>query len=148
MTEQTLPDFQKLVSDYRQKLSNGQRADLRRAEEPDALLDMPVFYRLIQSDGMKANLQAARVIYFLSYVEHKKGAKSIGRLMQDEGVNEKRLFQIIRSESPEDLIYLRRLAQQLKPTVDWQDFGRMLFYWGKNTKRQLLQDFYLSPQKD
>ncbi|MEA3548483.1 MAG: type I-E CRISPR-associated protein Cse2/CasB [Thermodesulfobacteriota bacterium] len=148
MTEQTLPDFQKLVADYQNKLTNGQRADLRRAEEPDALLDMPAFYNLVQRCGLKAGLQSGRIIYFLPYVKHKEGAKPIGRQMQEQHISETRLFQVIRAEFPDDLVYLRRLTQQMKPAADWQEFGKMLYFWGKNTKRQLLKDYFLKPQKD
>jgi len=148
MAKQTLPDFQKLVVGYHHKLTNGQRADLRKADEPDALLDIPAFYYLLQSTGLKPGLQAGRLIYFLPYVNHKEGAKSMGLQMQQQNISEKRLFQVVRSETPDDLVYLRRLAIQMKPTVDWQEFGRMLFYWGKNAKRQLLQNYYLHPQKE
>ncbi len=151
MAEQTLPDFQKLVADYQHKLTNGQRADLRRAEVPDSLLDIPAFYHLVQRCGLQAGPQSARLIYFLPYVEHRQGAKPIGRQMEEQKISETRLFQVVRADSPDDLVYLRRLTQQMKPVVDWQEFGRMLYFWGKNakyTKRQLLKDYFLKPQKD
>jgi len=72
----------------------------------------------------------------------------MGLQMQQNDISEKRLFQVVRADSPDDLVYLHRLAIQMKPTVDWQEFGRMLFYWGKNAKRQLLQNYYLQPQKE
>lgn len=148
MANQTLPDFQKLVVDYHRKLTNGQRADLRKADEPDALLDIPAFYYLLQSTGLKPGLQAGRLIYFLPYVGHKEGTGSMGSQMQKQDISEKRLVQVVRADSPDDLVYLRRLAIQMKATVDWEDFGKMLFYWGKNAKRQLLQDYYLRTQKE
>lgn len=148
MAEQKLPDFDKLLVNYQHKLSNGQRADLHRVTDPDALLDIPAFYYLIQGCGLKAGPQAGRIAYFLPYVEHKKGAKTIGRQMAEKKISETRLFQVIRADFPDDLAYLRRLAQQMKPCVDWQDFGRTLYYWGKNSKRQILKDYCLQPQKD
>jgi CRISPR system Cascade subunit CasB len=145
MADQTLPDFEKLLADYQHKLNNGQRADLRRAAEPDDLLDIPAFYFLIQGCGLVPGPQAGRIVYFLPYVGHRKGAKTIGRQMEEQKISETRLFQVIRAEKPEDLVYLRRLSQQMRPDVDWQEFGRMLYYWGKNSKRQLLQDYCLQP---
>ena len=147
MAKDIMPDFEQLVTDYQHKLTNGQRAELRRVEEPDRLLDMPVFYRLIQGCGLKPNSQAGRLVYFLPYASHKNEADSLGLLMQQKEISEKRLFQAIRAESPDDLLYLRRIMQQMKPTVDWKDFGRMLYFWGKNSKRQLLRDYCLKSQK-
>jgi len=148
MINQAIPDFLKLVNNYQHKLTNGQRADIRKADEPDALLDIPAFYYLLQNSNLKPGLQAGRLIYFLPYVKHGDTAKTLGLQMQQQKINEKRLFQVVRSESPDDLAYLRRLTIQMKPTVDWNAFGRMLFYWGKNSKRQLLQNYYLNPRQE
>ncbi len=153
MAREKMPDFLKLMNNYQQKLSNGQRAELRRAATPDALLDIPAFYYLLSGSGLKANQQAGRIIFFLPYVEHNEEAGTMGKQLQQSDGNEKRLekrlkrlerrlFQVVRAESPDDLIYFRRLTQLVKPTVDWQKFGELLYYWGKNKKRELVRDYY------
>ena len=147
MADQTLPDFKKLQANYQRKLTNGQRADLRRVAVPDDLLDIPAFYRLIQGCGLSSGSQAGRIVYFLPYIGHSDGAKSIGRQMEEQKISETRIFQVIRADKPDDLVYLRRISQQMRPDVDWQEFGRMLYYWGKNSKRRMLQDYCLQPEK-
>ena len=151
MVESNSPDFAKLVTYYQQKLTNGQRAELRKVEQPDDLLDVPAFYHLVNCcRDLAPNQQAGRLIYFLPYVSHVSGAKPLGTLMQSK-TSEKRLFQVIRADFPDDLVYLRRICKQLKPTVDWEQFGKMMYYWGhdaKYSKRQLLKDYYLKSQKE
>jgi len=31
-----------------------------------------------------------------------------------------------------------------EPTVDWSEFGRMVWYWNERSKRQLVEDFYIA----
>ncbi len=153
-------DYVGLIKKY-DSLSNGEQASIRREVEADDLRTNPVFYRLIQDTVFATNSisQAARLVYFLPFVHHKEGAKSFGallyKLFEAKKIKDRRLFLVIRSEYPQDLIQLRRLLQQLlqlKPnaTIDYTVFGDMLFHWGKtkekseSSKRRLMQDFYLS----
>ena len=50
---------------------------------------------------------------------------------------------MMRSEYPKDIELLRRLVQQAEPTVDWGQFGPLLQYWGKNSKRRILEQYFL-----
>jgi CRISPR system Cascade subunit CasB len=151
-------------------LSNGDKAGIRKTVEPDDLQMNPVFYRLIQdvlsqckgAEQTKAreffkNLsQAARLVYFLPFVRHQSNGKSLGALLKEQGISERRLFLVMRSEYPQDLMQLRRLCQQFKKDekIDGLKLGKTLFYWGKDkstsesSKRQLMKDFYLSFDKE
>ncbi len=142
----TKPDFVALYGhfDALKKRVSGLEAELKKAATPEALIEIPSFYRLMVGTGTHAGWQ--RVAFFLPYVAHKKGADSMGKQLAKGGVSEMRLFQIIRSDSPNDIVQLRRLVQQVKPTVDWQYFGKTLYYWDDDNrnKRQLLEDYFLA----
>ncbi|MDY6973156.1 MAG: type I-E CRISPR-associated protein Cse2/CasB, partial [Thermodesulfobacteriota bacterium] len=62
-------------------------------------------------------------------------------------VSEKRLFQIIRSEPPNDMIQLRRILTMVEPTVNWPIAARQLWFWNKKSKRDLLENYFMSQPK-
>jgi len=142
-------DFVKLYEHFKslKERISGLEAEIKRATSPGALVEIPSFYRLMAGTGTHKGCQ--RVAFFMPYVKHQSGADSIGRQLAKGGVREMRLFQVIRSGSPNDIIQLRRLVQQVKPTVDWQYFGKTLYYWnyGDCNKRQLLEDYFLASKK-
>jgi CRISPR system Cascade subunit CasB len=148
MEKKKLPDFVEFVKRYN-KLTNGQRAELRRVAEPADLELLPSFYHLIGNMG-QANERWYRLAFFLPYVQHKEKGPSLGQVFKRGAVSEKRLFQVVRSQSPNDLITLRRLAQQTKPAVDWSRFGKSLFFWtdSKISKKQLIQDYFVSAEDE
>lgn len=133
-----------------EKRVSGLKAELKRAATPEDLVEIPAFYRLMAGVGTHTHWQ--RVAFFLPYVKHQDGAEPLGKQLAKGGISEMRLFQVMRSESPNDIIQLRRLVQQTKPTVDWQVFGGMLYYWdyvrpghdAKENKRRLLEDYFLN----
>jgi CRISPR system Cascade subunit CasB len=142
-----MPNFIKLHERYHQLLDNGDRAQIKRATEPDDLRDLPAFYHLIGHASEKELKQLSRFAFFLPLIEdHLKDVDSLGRQLSQKKINEKRLFHIIRSDSPNDLIQLKRVLQQAKLSkINWQIFGEALYFWGKRQKNQLMQDFYLQP---
>lgn len=142
-------DFVKLYDRFislKERIS-GLEAEIKRAASPDDLIEIPSFYRLMVGVGTHRGWQ--RVAFFMPLVKHKEGADSIGKQLAKSGVSEMRLFQVIRSGSPNDIIQLRRLVQQVKPTVDWRYFGKTLYYWdfSVRNKRQLLEDYFLASGK-
>lgn len=152
MSKLQAADYLDLIKKY-DALSNGDKASIRREVEADDLQTNPVFYRLIQGTEFANKIsQAARLVYFMPFVQHKTEGKKLGAVLKDKSISERRLFLVVRSEYPNDLTQLRRLLQQVKPyaVVDWSAFGKMLFWWGKTkekseaSKRRLMQDFYLS----
>ena len=64
-------------------------------------------------------------------LNHKDSGLLLGQAFQQANVSEKRMFQVIRSKSPNDLIQLRRLVIYTKPTVNFQKMANALWYWGK-----------------
>ena len=122
-------DFVKLYEHFKSLKDriSGLDAEIKRAASPEALVEIPSFYRLMVGFGTHEKWQ--RVTFFMPFVKHQAEAESIGRQLAKAGVSEMRLFQMIRSSSPNDIIQLRRLVQQVKPTVDWQSFGKTLFFW-------------------
>lgn len=136
-------DYKALV-DRLEKLGTGPRAELRRCATLQDLAMVPAFYRLFV--GIKTDLRHQRVAFFLPLVRHKEGGTKIGQQLAKARINEKRMIQVLRSQPPNDLLQLRRLVQQAKPQVDWQKFGEMLYYWGDEQKRRLLEDFFMHQQ--
>ncbi len=126
-------------------LDNGQRAEIRRASNPAELECLPAFYHLIGHRNPDEIKQLTTVVFFLPFIEkHSENAKPLGRQLNDAKISEKRIFQIFRSSSPNDLIQLRRAVQQAKlSSIDWDAFGKSLFYWGKRSKKQLVQSFFI-----
>jgi len=145
-----MPDFLKLHEHYQHQLDNGERAQIKRASESEDLLGVPAFYRLIGSASTVELKQLARVAFFLPYIaEHSIKAAPLGRQLHNQKISEKRLFHIIRSSSPNDLIQLKRVLQQAKlHSINWQTLAETLFYWNAKNKKQLMQDFYLQPHTD
>ena len=69
---------------------------------------------------------------------------SVGAALKQFGIKEARIFQVKRSESPNDLIQLRRLVIQAKPEIDFKKFAEQLWYWNENSKKQILKDFFMA----
>jgi CRISPR system Cascade subunit CasB len=159
--------LQFLYNEY-QALSNGDKAIIRRCIEPDDLLITPAFLRLVKetlghfdgTDGANAAEffkylpRIARIVYFLPFA--KPNGQSLGAVFnkQEIRISERRLFLVMRSEYPQDLIQLRRLCQQCKDAdIDGAKLANLLLYWGQDktsserSKRQLMRDFYLSNQQ-
>lgn len=127
-------------------LDNGQRAEIRRASNLENLECLPAFYHLVGYHSQRETKQLSRVVFFLPFVEyHNIEANYLGKQLKDTGISEKRIFQIVRSSSPNDLMQLRRVIQQAKLiSINWELFGNSLFYWGKKSKKQLVQSFFIS----
>ncbi len=139
-------NFVEISERYKDKLSNGQRAELRRATL-ESISSIPAYYHLLP--GVKTDARWDRIVFFLPYVKHAADAKLLGEQLAKK-ISEERLFHVLRSQKPNDLIQLRRLVQQVEPTVDWQKFGQTLFFWNSEQKRRLLEDYffhYSAPKK-
>lgn len=138
-------NFLEIYNKFKDKLSNGDRAEIKRATEPSDLETLPAFYKLL---GNRLNEQHEkqwqRVIFFLGAkdLKHEKDGLLLGQVFKQANVNEKRMFQVIRSESPNDLIQLRRLVIYIKPTLDFQKMANALWYWNPDNKKRILKDFY------
>lgn len=135
------PDFNVLWARW-ERLEPGPKAELRRVRDPDALTTVPAFYRLT---GGQAWPGWQRVAFCLPWAGHRNGADPLGTALARAGLAEKRLFQVIRSTEPNDLVQLRRLLQHVRPVVDWARFGPQIFYWNDENRRRLLEDFYHLP---
>lgn len=124
-------------------LSNGQKADLRRAAQPQDLMMKPALYRLLH--GIKPNEKSLRVVFLLPWAKHQPKAAHFSAPCAKANINEMRMFQIARSDDPMDMIQLRRIAMQIEPQVDWTQFGKMLWFWDKkHTKCEFIENYYLA----
>lgn len=142
--------FTELHQRFWETLDNGQRAEIRRASNPEDLECLPAFYHLIGYHSPGEIRPLARVVFLLPFAEkHSENARPLGRQLYDGKISEKRIFQIVRSTSPNDLVQLRRAVQQAKlKSIDWDAFGKSLFYWGKLSKKQLVQSFFINTKEE
>ena len=145
-----IPDFVAIYTRFDQlkKQISGLEAEIKRATEPEDLLEKPSFYRLMTATPLGISKAAQKIAFFLPFVSHSENAVSLGKQLADNNVSEMRLFQVLRSEEPNDLVQLRRLIQQIKPHLNWQEFGTMLYYWNKQQKRRLLEDYFINSKTD
>ncbi|MFQ5334730.1 MAG: type I-E CRISPR-associated protein Cse2/CasB [Flavobacteriales bacterium] len=136
-------DFRAVAEQF-EKLGNGPRAELRRCATPDDMAMVPAFYRLFFGE---TDARHRRVAFFLPYAKHASNGDSLGAQLARGNISEKRLFQVLRSEPPNDLIQLRRLVQQVEPKLNWTDFGKQLFFWNDDQKRRILEAFFMNQSK-
>jgi CRISPR system Cascade subunit CasB len=149
MEQRRYPDFMELYHEW-DKLPPGPKAELRRIAKPDKLIEVSAFYRLFsgkaQTDWEKDKFQ--RLIFCLPHIEHIDEEVGLGKaLAKGQRVNEKRLFQVVRSESPNDIIQLRRILGMFKPRIstNWPLTAKLLWDWTDWSKRKLLEDFFSQP---
>ena len=146
-------DFMDLYQTW-QRFPNGPKAELKRCGNPDALLEVPAFYRLLGGRGEKEWQKKAyqRLIFCLPCINHTDQKISLGaslarsRKGSRAAVSESRMIQIVRSEAPNDMIQLRRILKQVEPTANWILVAKQLWYWdfSERSKRDLLEDFFVN----
>ena len=138
-----LPDFVALKMRYdNESFSTGARAELRRVAVPDDVALTPALYRLFP--GQKPDDRHLRLAFLLPCCKHSAKAKPLGAQLAEAKVAEARVLQVARSHAPLDMVQLRRLLTHIETTVDWSEFGRMVWYWNDRAKRQLVEDFYIA----
>jgi CRISPR system Cascade subunit CasB len=146
-------------------LDNAATAQLRRVSEPDDLRDIPAFYRLVQNLGWREPHQQKtilRAVFCLSagknIIKHAEpddnnpSGISLGKaLARSEKINERRIYQVLRNDWPQDMVQLRRLLAHAEPVLYWPSMVEQLRWWShenNRSRRQLLEDFVLAlPQK-
>jgi len=137
------PDFVALKARFdSEAFPNGARAELRRVVEPDDVALLPALYRLLP--GQKPDDRHLRLGFLLPHAKHAANAKPLGAQLAAAKIAEARVLQVARSRAPLDIIQLRRLLIHLDPAVDWQAFGKTVWYWNDISKRQLVEDYYLA----
>lgn len=123
-------------------LANGQRAEIRRAQEPGALALLPAYYHALPT-GAAPGERWQRVIFMLAHARHRAGGPRLGSLLHRARVSEMRLFQLVRSAYPQDILHLRRLCRHIEPALDWRAFGRILYHWEAKDKQRIVEDYFL-----
>lgn len=137
------PDFVALKARFdSEAFPNGARAELRRVVEPDDVALLPALYRLFP--GQKPDDRHLRLAFLLPYAKHAANAKPFGAQLAAAKIAEARVLQVARSRAPLDIVQLRRLLIHLDPAVDWQAFGKTLWYWNNISKRELVEVYYLA----
>lgn len=138
-----LPDFVALKARFdSDAFPSGARAELRRVADLDEVALLPALYRLFP--GQRPDERHYRIAFLLPCAKHAANAKSLGAQLATAKVSEARVLQVARSRSPLDMVQLRRLLSHAGVAIDWNDFGKMLWYWNDISKRHLVEDYYLA----
>lgn len=135
-------DFSAIAKRF-ERLTPGQKAELRRVADPEDVAGIPAFYRLFP--GERSAPWKVRTAFLLPWAPHQPGAEYLGRQLAKARVSENRIYQVVRSSYPNDLIQLRRLVQHIEPRLDWNVFGWTLRKWEKDkrAKQEILEDFFI-----
>lgn len=142
-----LPDFVALRRSF-ETLGNGPKAELRRVSTVDRIADIPAYYRWLATAGQSPSKAMERTAFLMPFVAHSADADPIGRQLFKGKISEMRLFQMLRAESPRDIEHLRRLIRHLEHLrLNWEHFGRTLYYWGPIAKRGILQEYFTTETK-
>lgn len=146
------PDFMALYDDFT-RLDTTRRNLIKRAVSPEDLIEIPAFYELYRKhlQAPEQRFGLLRLIYCLPYVKHQADGKPLGAALAAKTtdgrvkVGEKRLIQISRIEdTPQAMRQLRRVLKHAEPVLDWSKAAKSIWYWGRNSRRQLLEDYFLS----
>jgi len=131
-------------------LSKSRKTELKRVRNPEEFKTLGGFYELCSAHKVLQNnlWQMRNVTFFLPWIEHTVGI-SLGCSLFRAEINEMRIYQVIRSTYSNDLIYLYRLMRTAiskgktkKLSIDWDRTSLTLFYWGENSKREILRDYF------
>lgn len=166
MSDNALPNFRGIYERYK-ALGNGPRAQIRRVAYPNDLMEIPGFYHLFQNYLVDTESQVEPWMLRLAFLlptcgqvtsvdadtrkpKSKKKQRKAGfaEALAEAGMRDARVIQMFRSTAPHDLIALRRMAQQVEPNVDWAEFGKTLYDWRPETKRRLMEDFFLAQTRE
>ncbi len=135
-----LPNFVALYERFK-KLGKGPQAELRRVAAIERVADLPAYYRWL--GGMQPSQHLERIAFLMPFASHNAEAEPLGRQLFKKQVSEIRLFQMLRSEPPVDIEHLRRLLRYLQePALNWQRFGRTMYFWESGSKRDILQQYF------
>jgi len=147
-----IPDFQAMYDDF-VRLDSARQNLLKRAIAPEDLLEKPAIYELYRKHLKQPEQRNGllRLIFCLPYIEHRTDGKSLGASLAAPGsdgrskISEKRVIQLSRIEDrSQAMVQLRRLLKHAQPTLDWNKAGKSIWYWGKNSRRQLLEEYFLA----
>jgi CRISPR system Cascade subunit CasB len=93
----------------------------------------------------KAGLSTANLLSpCITHIAEDVAARALAK---GKGVSEKRLFQVVRSDEPNDMIQLRRILQMAEPSVNWPRRQKQLWYWNARSKRDLLEEYFINQPK-
>lgn len=120
------------------------QSKIKRAKLPEDLLRIGAFYGLVESVLEPENKkQLARVVFMMPHVSSTKDSVPFAERMAQKNISELRVLQLQKLRFPNDLLNLRRIAIQIKTAVDWDKFGNTVFYWGRFSKKRLIEDYIL-----
>jgi len=139
-------------------LDKGSKAKLRRADTPDKLMEIPVFYQLAGQFGWPEQRYALQRMIFCLVAGVIKNSDdkdlSLGKalakqakLAKSEKGSMQRIIQLIRQEPPNDMVQLRRLLNHAEPVLHWPSLAKQLQWWSKYDRRTVMEDFVLSLSK-
>jgi CRISPR system Cascade subunit CasB len=162
-TEKTEPNFSLLKAGFKQ-LNPGEQSSIRHVANPEKLEEQTgeVFYKLLQYAGVSISefkqswewQQWQNVIFILPWAIKIQDEETVGKKLAkadklaNNETNKHLLFQMLRSDFPNDLIMLKRIVKRFgkKHIVNQKTLENNTRYWNKDNKdnkRQILRDYFI-----
>ncbi|HDY87077.1 MAG TPA: type I-E CRISPR-associated protein Cse2/CasB [bacterium] len=144
-----------------QEMDKTRKNLLKRAVEPENLLEQSAFYEFYSKQLKKAGQrnQLLRLVFCLPFIRHNGNGSTLGEafakfLNNRPIVSKKRVIQLSRiDDAVRGMVQLRRLLKQARDSsgfveLDWNKLAKLLWFWGGNTRRNILEDYFLSLNRE
>ncbi len=153
-----LPNFAEVRKRY-EKFSPGNKAQIgKRIGTPEDLAMIPAFYKLFP--GIQPSEWHYRVAFLVPFIRYSDVGPTLGEYIGEQerlkkvGGLEKRVLQVARASSPQDMVYLRRLLMRFdEPAVNWVKSGLAKLFSvneEKNAegKKRFVEQYFISRYKE
>lgn len=134
-----------IVKESFEKLSKGDKAELRRVASLTDIFKQGVSYRLLPK-GERPSKQWERVLFFIPFGNHIIDGKRLGELFALLEIKNDKLQQMLKSTYPNDLLLLRDLLKWIDNKgslrLNYQYLAEALYFWGAGYKSSIEKDYF------
>ena len=134
-----------IVKENFEKLSKGDKAELRRVSDLTDIFKKGVSYRLLPKDE-RPSKQWERVLFFIPFGSHSIDGSRLGELFALLQIKNDKLQQMLKSTYPSDLLLLRDLLKWIDNKgllkLNYQYLAEALYFWGAGYKSSIEKDYF------
>lgn len=134
-----------IVKENFEKLSKGDKAELRRVSDLTDIFKKGVSYRLLPKDE-RPSKQWERVLFFIPFGSHIIDGSRLGELFALLEIKNDKLQQMLKSTYPNDLLLLRDLLKWIDNKgllkLNYQYLAEALYFWGAGYKSSIEKDYF------
>ena len=134
-----------IVKESFEKLSKGDKAELRRVASLTDIFKQAVSFRLLPK-GERPSKQWERVLFFIPFGNHIIDGKRLGELFALLEIKNDKLQQMLKSTYHNDLLLLRDLLKWIDNKdslrLNYQYLAEALYFWGAGYKSSIEKDYF------